>query len=39
MNCCEGCRFEMQGRSDRYKIIDTGVAGKSRCVAGIGHIA
>src|SRR6185437_3967091 len=23
----------------RYKIIDTCVAGKSRCVAGIGHIA
>ena len=39
MNCCEGCRFEMQGRSDRYKIIDTGVAVKSRCVARIGHIA
>ena len=24
---------------DRYKIIDTGVAGKIRCAAGTGHIA
>ena len=29
----------MLGSSDRYKIIDTCVAEKSRCVAGVDHIA
>jgi hypothetical protein len=28
MNCYEGCWFEIQGRGDRYKIIDTCVAVK-----------
>jgi hypothetical protein len=27
------------GRSDSYKIIDTRVAAKNRCVAGIGYIS
>jgi hypothetical protein len=32
-------QMDFLGGGDRYKIIDTFVAEKSRCVAGIGNIA
>lgn len=34
-----GDPIELLGCIDRYKIIDTCVAVKSRCVTGIGNIA
>jgi hypothetical protein len=38
-NCSSKAHFDLRKDPDRYKIIDTRAAVKSRGVAGIGHIA